>query len=237
MGNKNAQAHKTQQPKKAIRTPAKKKMLALELKPDYKQKNFVERQIIRESALLYWMTILKYALPILGVVFGALMIAFGYRMEGWFEITVNGISKKSTVIILGLSALILVFCVTMAGILHVVVKQKARKNVSARAGEKIMFSTDNRDMTYSYHAEGTSSGKKTRVHIPLTKGQVISYEPVTRRMVFRLIDKAAKQDEDAPVPYNEIQCDNFVIYDYFAPSIYESLKVRHITVIEGESND
>ena len=244
MNNKKSQKSQGQQ-YKAGKPDTKKKMLALELRPIESQKAMVEHLVVRESPLLCWLNIIKYALPILGLVFTVFMVAFGYRVDGLFEIVIHDVAKKSTVLIVVVSVVIIALCCTIAGILHLVVKKKSSKNIAERSGEKILFSTDNKEMTYSYHAAGAPSNKKTKVRIPLTKGQVVAYNPATRQLSFFLMGKDAPQEDiDVDEVFGtlacenaKIKCDNYIIYDYFRPSLYEALRDRKVKLIGGEQSE
>lgn len=132
-------------------------------------------------------------------------------------------------VVIASSLAILSLGVGIFGVIHAIVKSISGREITTRTNEALEM--NGLDLRYTYQ-DTKAQGRKNIITIPVDKVN-IGYEPKSRRLEFDGEMKVyqVKQEKDNRKTSSSIQSE-FVLYDYFEPSLHLMLQKHGVNIAE-----
>lgn len=145
-------------------------------------------------------------------------------------VRVRGNLQKNYYSIITDSVVLLIFSVVIRvwGITYI--NNRASKDCMERVNEKIIFSTSGIEYFFriKYHSQAM---KMVVVQLETNSIEQIKYDEKSRKLRFNGRFKVSNADFNNNFVSGTKIIDNFVVYDYFEPSIYDYLVQKNIEII------
>lgn len=203
-----------------------------------KNKDDIQKKISKDKkSVRITMAIGKWIL-IIGVSSSLIYLALNILIPSWSMATVGGIYRKdyewpflATVIVIGCSTLINVFLRTLA-------MNLASSNNTERIDEALIL--DNDILKYTFRIIYQSNPKDRNViTIPLNKIQEVIYNDDKKSLLFKgtfISDYVENYGPNNSSSKTAEEIDEMLIYDYFKPSLLDTLKEKGIRIEEQGQN-
>lgn len=202
----------------------------MELLVNSKQKRVLQKQIAKSRKSVSIISSISKFLLIVGLVGGILYLVINFVSPTLSMVEINGVPEKDTSFIIITSSFIFAPCLIFSACLNVLAKNLAGGNSTERVDETLML-TEN-VIRYSYRVKYQSASSERRViTMDYTSIKKVDYENQTGALTF--IGKFTSDYYDnykKKKPAETEKIEDFVIYDYFLPSLKETLLSKGVKV-------
>ena len=202
----------------------------VELSVDLKKKMLLQKSIAQEKKSVRIILTISKLLLFVGLVGGIIYVILNLFIPSMSIVNVNGVAQKDISWIVISTSLIVVPCVIIAICLKTLANNLAGVNNSARVDESLLIS--NETIRYSFRIKHQSLSSERRViTIQLSQVGKINYDSHTEALEFvgsfesEYFDDFKKKD-----PVDTTLIEKFTIYDYFLPSLKDSLLSKGIAI-------
>lgn len=188
-------------------------------------KKVVHKKYLKSKKVMY---IIPYFILISVLVFSCVFMVYGLGNKNAFvvkDITDSDFGKKNILLmwfVLGTIDVILAFIYIVSIIF---IKRITGKNISERVNETLLIKNDCIEYGYQNYA-GSVDGDRVVVQIPFRYISKITYSNTTKEIVFKG-KYSSKYYEDYKTKEtradDKLFSDDFIIFDYFEPSLINSL--------------
>lgn len=202
----------------------------MELRIDQEKKKTYQNNIARDIKSVRIIKLIAKILLLVGIVGGGAYMILNFMVPSLSMVSVNGVSQKDTSWIIISTSLIVAPCLILSLALNTLSKNLAGGTNSSRVDESILIADG--CIRYSYRQKHQSLSSERRVLIfDFGKISSIIYDEKTK--LLRLSGEILSEYYDdykkkKPVDVNTIE--EFVICDYFSPSLKDTLLSQGIKV-------
>ena len=197
-----------------------------QLSVNKQQKKKLHKNYLKAHKVLY---ILPYIMIILAILFSIGLLIYGFGNENAFivrDVTDSDFGKKNMMLlffILGTGDIILTF---LCLVLKITTNRISGRNISERINETLLIKNDCIEYGYQNYA-GSIGGDRVVVQIPFRYIKKIIFNNATKETVFKG-KYTSKYYEDYKTKTTRADdtlfSDDFIIFDYFEPSLVNSLR-------------
>lgn len=202
----------------------------MELSVNSKKKVEVQNAIARNKKSVRIIVGISKILLLIGIVGGGIYALANIFIPSLSIVNVNGVPHKDSTWIIVSTSFIVAPCLILSLCLKVLAGNLAGVDNSARVDESLLISDES--IRYSFRLKYQSLSSERRVvTIPFSRITGISHDSETEALeldgnfVSEYFD-----DYTNPAPVDTAQLTQFVIYDYFSPSLKETLLTKGISV-------
>ena len=203
---------------------------AVELYVDPKKKAEVQNAIARNKKSVRIIVGITKILLLVGIVGGGIYALANIFIPSLSIVNVNGVPHKDSTWIIVSTSFIVAPCLILSLCLKVLAGNLAGVDNSARVDESLLISDES--IRYSFRLKYHSLSSERRVvTIPFSRITGISRDPETEALEFdgNFVSEYF-DDYTEPAPVDIAPLTQFVIYDYFSPSLKETLLTKGISV-------
>lgn len=196
-----------------------------QLSVNKQEKKQLHKKYLKSKKVTY---ILPYIMIILAVIFSICLLIYGFGNENAFivnDVTDTDFGKKNMMLlyfILGTVDIIFLFGYM---VIRIATNRITGKNISERVNETLLIKNDCIEYGYQNYA-GSVDGDRVVVQIPFRYISKITYTNTTKEIVFKG-KYSSKYYEDYKTKEtradDKLFSDDFIIFDYFEPSLINSL--------------
>lgn len=196
-----------------------------QLSVNKQEKKQLHKKYLKSKKVTY---ILPYIMIILAVIFSICLLIYGFGNENAFivnDVTDTDFGKKNMMLlyfILGTVDIIFLFGYM---VIRIATNRITGKNISERVNETLLIKNDCIEYGYQNYA-GSVDGDRVVVQIPFRYISKITYSNTTKEIVFKG-KYSSKYYEDYKTKEtradDKLFSDDFIIFDYFEPSLINSL--------------
>lgn len=178
------------------------------------------------------MSTISKVLLYFGLVVGGGYLIANFVIPSLSLVEVNGEFYKDTSYIIITSSFIFIPCFMFSLFFHVLSKNLSGVNSASRIDENLIIS--NQCIKYSYRIKHQSLDcERIVIIMDLMDIDEIEFDNVTHGLLFKGNFKTEYYEDYASSSPDSIDTtDNFLIYDYFKPSLKECLEKNNIKIIE-----
>lgn len=202
----------------------------MELRIDQRKKNLYQKNIARSIKSVRIIKVIAKILLMIGIIGGGVYAILNFTMPSLSIVTVNGIPQKDTSWIIISTSFIVAPCLILSLTLSTLSKNLAGGTNSSRVDESIVLTE--KIMKYSFRQKHQSLSSERRVlTFDFSKISSITFDEKTKllklsgEILSEYYDDYKKKN---PVDINTLG--EFVICDYFSPSLTETLLSKSIKV-------
>ena len=202
----------------------------MELSVNTKKKTTLQKAIARNKKSVRIIMMISKVLLLVGIIGGGLYALLNRLVPGLSMVTVNGVSQKDIGWIIISTSFIVAPCLIFSVCLKALANNLASGNNSARVDESLLIA-DNK-IRYSFRIKYQSTSSERRViTVDFSKIQNVTFDDVTGILCFAgKILSEYFDDYRNKKPVNTTELDEFMICDYFTPSLKETLKSKGVRV-------
>ena len=200
------------------------------------QKKKIHKNYLKSYKVIY---IIPYIMIILAIVFSIGLLIYGFRNENAFivnDATDTDFGKKNIMLlffILGTVDIVLAFLYL---IIKITTKRISGRNISERINETLLIKNDCIEYGYQNYV-GAVDGDRVVVQLPFRYINKITYNNATKKTVF-MGKYTSKYYEDYKTKTTRADdtlfSDDFIIFDYFEPSLIDALSKTGLEVTRIE---
>lgn len=200
------------------------------------QKKKIHKNYLKSYKVIY---IIPYIMIILAIVFSIGLLIYGFGNENAFivnDATDTDFGKKNIMLlffILGTVDIVLAFLYL---IIKITTKRISGRNISERINETLLIKNDCIEYGYQNYA-GAVDGDRVIVQLPFRYINKITYNNTTKKTVF-MGKYTSKYYEDYKIKTTRADdtlfSDDFIIFDYFEPSLIDALRKSGLEVTRIE---
>lgn len=202
----------------------------MELLVNSKRKTILQKQIAKSRKSVCIIAAISKFLLIAGLVGGILYLVVNFVSPSLSMVEVNGILEKDTSFIIITSSFIFAPCLIFSACLNVLAKNLSGGSSTARVDESLMLV--DQQLRYSFRTKHQSLSSERRViTIDFSNIKAIEYESKTGTLVFYgdfISDYYENYKKKKPTESEHIE--NFIIYDYFDPSLKDTLFTKGVHI-------
>ncbi len=169
------------------------------------------------------------------VTVGLIMLCIVYAIlclviPDYAVVRVRGNLQKNYYSIITNSVVLLIFSAVIRVWIITFINNRASKDCMERVNEEIIFSASGIEYFFriKYHSQ---AGKRVVVHLESNDIEQIKYDEALRKLKFNGRFKVSNVDFNNNFVSGTKIVDDFVVYDYFEPSIYDYLKRKDIEIL------
>lgn len=198
----------------------------MELTVNKKKKATLQKVVARSRKSVRIIMMISKILLIVGIAGGGLYALINGLTPGLSMVTVNGVAQKDIGWVVISTSFIVAPCLILSICLKTLANNIAGSNNSARVDESLLFA-DN-IIRYSFRIKHQSTSSERRViTIDFSNINAVDYESETGAIVFTGKITSDYYDDFKKKKPVETDCiEDFVIYDYFTPSLKEMLQTK-----------
>lgn len=202
----------------------------MELSVNTKKKTALQKAIARNKKSVRIIMMISKVLLLVGIIGGGLYALLNGLMPGLSMVTVNGVSQKDIGWIIISTSFIVAPCLIFSVCLKALANNLASSNNSARVDESLLIA-DNK-IRYSFRIKHQSTSSERRViTVDFSKIHNVTFDDATGILCFAgKILSEYFDDYRNKKPVNTTELDEFMICDYFTPSLKEALKSKGVSV-------
>lgn len=205
----------------------------MELTVNSKRKNSLQKNISKSKKSVYVIATISKLLLVAGLIGGTLYLIINFVSPSLSMAKVNGELVKDTSFIIITSSFIFAPCLIFSACLNVLSKNLAGGSSSARVDESLVLV--DKQLRYSFRVKHQStSSERCVITIDFSNINSVDYESKTGALVFAGKIRSDYYDDfkkKKPVEIDYIE--EFVIYDYFTPSLRDFLINKGIHINTG----
>lgn len=195
----------------------------MELTVNSRKKKSVHKNIVKSKKSVYVIATVSKILLIVGLIGGTLYLLVNFLSPSLSMVKVNGVLKKDTSFILITSSFIFSPCLIFSACLNALSKNLGGSSSFACIDESILLA-DNQ-LRYSFRIKHQSTSSERQVFtIDFSDIKTVDYNNQTGAVIFggRVLGEYYDDyKKNNPVVTDYV--DGFIIYDYFTPSLRDSL--------------
>lgn len=202
----------------------------MELTVNSKRKNLLQKNISKSKKSVCVIAAISKFLLAAGLIGGTLYLIVNFVSPSLSMAEVNGVLVKDTSFIIITSSFIFAPCLIFSACLNVLAKNLAGGSSSARIDESLILV--DKQLRYSFRIKHQSTSSERRViTIDFSNIKAVEYESKTGALNFAgKITSDYYDDFKKKKPVETDYIEDFVIYDYFTPSLRDSLINRGIHI-------
>lgn len=202
----------------------------MELRIDQSKKKQYQKNIASSIKSVRVIKMIAKILLLIGIIGGGIYAVLNFVMPTLSIVTVNGVPQKDISWIIISTSFIVAPCLILSLALNTLSKNLAGGTNSSRVDESLLLTGNT--IRYSYRQKHHSLSSERRVlSFDLNKIDSIAFDEKTRIIVFSgeiLSEYFDDYKKKKPVDVNTLE--EFVICDYFAPSLVETLLTKGVKV-------
>lgn len=202
----------------------------MELYIDAKKKIALQKAIAHNIRSVRIIMMISKVLLLVGIIGGGLYALLNGLMPGLSMVTVNGVPQKDIGWIIISTSFIVAPCLIFSACLKALANNLASGNNAARVDESLLIA-DNK-IRYSFRIKYQSTSSERRViTVDFSKIRDLTFDDTTGILHFtgeilsEYFDDYRNQN-----PVHTADLDEFMICDYFTPSLKETLKSKGVKV-------
>lgn len=196
----------------------------MELRIDQKKKKLYQKNIATSIKSVRIIKTIAKVLLLIGIIGGGTYFILNFTMPSLSMVTVNGVPQKDTSWIIISTSFIIAPCFILSLVLSTLSKNLAGGSNSSRVDESIVLTGD--IIKYSYRQKHQSlSGERRVLTFDFSKIGSIDFDEKTKLLKLSgeiLSEYYDDYKKKKPVDVNTLK--EFVICDYFSPSLTETLR-------------
>jgi len=202
----------------------------MELSVNTKKKIALQKAIAHNKKTVRIIMMISKVLLLVGIIGGGLYALLNGLMPGLSMVTVNGVSQKDIGWIIISTSFIVAPCLIFSVCLKALANNLASSNNAARVDESLLIA-DNK-IRYSFRIKHQSTSSERRViTVDFSKISDLTFDDTTGILCFAgEILSEYYDDYRNKKPVNTAELDEFMICDYFMPSLKETLKTKGVKV-------
>lgn len=202
----------------------------MELSVNTKKKIALQKAIAHNKKTVRIIMMISKVLLLVGIIGGGLYALLNGLMPGLSMVTVNGVSQKDIGWIIISTSFIVAPCLIFSVCLKALANNLASSNNAARVDESL-FIADNK-IRYSFRIKHQSTSSERRViTVDFSKISDLTFDDTTGILCFAgEILSEYYDDYRNKKSVNTAELDEFMICDYFMPSLKETLKTKGVKV-------
>lgn len=202
----------------------------MELTINKKKKNILQKQIAKSNRSVYIISTISKLLLYAGLIGGTLYLIINFVSPSLSMTDVNGELVKDTSFIIITSSFIFAPCLIFSACLNVLSKNLAGGSSSARIDESLVLV--DKQLRYSFRVKHQSTSSERRViTIDFSNINAVDYESKTGALIFTgKITSDYYDDYKKKKSVDSVTIEEFEIYDYFTPSLKETLISKGVQV-------
>lgn len=202
----------------------------MELFVNSKRKNSLQKNIAKSKKNVCIIATISKLLLAAGLIGGTVYLIVNFLSPSLSMAEVNGGLVKDTSFIIITSSFIFAPCLIFSACLNVLAKNLAGGSSSARVDESLLL-VDNQ-LRYSFRIKHQSTSSERRViTIDFSNVKAVDYESKTGALIFAgSFTSAYYDDYKKKKPVETDYIEDFIIYDYYTPSLRDSLINKGINV-------
>ena len=202
----------------------------MELSVNTKKKTTLQKAIACNKKSVRIIMMISKVLLLVGIIGGGLYALLNRLVPGLSMVTVNGVSQKDIGWIIISTSFIVAPCLIFSVCLKALANNLASSNNSARVDESLLIA-DNK-IRYSFRIKHQSaSSERIVITVDFSKIHSVTFDDATGMLCF--VGKILSEyfdDYRNKKPVNTTELDEFMICDYFTPSLKETLKSKGVRV-------
>lgn len=202
----------------------------MELRIDQAKKKQYQKNIAGSIRSVRVIKMIAKVLLLIGIIGGGIYAVLNFVMPTLSIVTVNGVPQKDISWIVISTSFIVAPCLILSLALNTLSKNLAGGTNSSRVDESLLLTGNT--IRYSYRQKHHSLSSERRVlSFDLNKMDSIAFDEKTRIIVFSgeiLSEYFDDYKKKKTVDVNTLE--EFVICDYFAPSLVETLLAKGVKV-------
>lgn len=210
-----------------INTPEK----TITLLPDLSMKHLIKETIVRESSALNIIRYLSRCLLVAGIIGSIAYVLFTLRLNSWMSNSAGKVMNVEIVPLVFAAVIIAALGVVAFFVLRYIVSVVSGRYISNRTNEKLTLNEN--ELRYSYTTGSMSDNERTTVVIKLEKTKAVSYNKVFHKFSFNGYQQHYTNLGGNKTAASKNERGKFVIYDYFKPSMYQTVKQLGVNLEEG----
>ena len=204
----------------------------MDFKIDKEKKKDIQKIINNSKKSIRIIKSIEKTFKIGGIIAGILYAGLNIIIPTWSQVNLRGVLTKDYFSIAMWTTVIVVECLFLSVAAKVLRKNLAGVNASERIEEQLTL--EENILTYVYRIKYQSSPiERIVVKIPLDEISMVSYEKDTGKFVFDGLvygDYVTVQEGMNEVALQKDDNGKIIIYDYFKPSLRETLEKKGITL-------
>lgn len=202
----------------------------MELSLNLKKKAALQKAIAYEKKSIRVMIAISKWLLIIGLVGGGLYALVNALMPTLCIVRVNGVEQKNISWLVISTSLIVLPCSIISVCLKTLANNLASVNNSARVDENLLVSGET--LRYSFRIKHqTTSSERYVIVIPISQICQVNFNEKAEALEFvGAFSSEYFSDYREETPDDTTAIDKFVIYDYFTPSLKETLRAKGVMI-------
>ena len=197
-----------------------------------KNKNDIQKKISKDKKSVRITRAIGRWILIIGISSSLIYLALNILIPSWSLATIGGVVKKNyewmlSVVLIGISESVLIYY-----LLRVFAMKLASSNNTERIDESLVL--DNDILKYTFRIIYQSNPKDRNVIImPLNKIREVSYNDDKKSLLFKgtfISDYVENYGPNNSSSETAEEIDEMLIYDYFKPSLLDTLKEKGINI-------
>ena len=204
----------------------------MELLISAKKKVALQKAIAHNKRSVYIIITIAKVLLLVGIAGGGLYALLNFLLPNLSIVSVNGVEQKDIGWIIISTSFIVAPCLIISACLKALANNLASSNNAARVDESMLI-TDNR-IRYSFRIKHQSTSSERRViTIDLSEISKVCFDETTGLLYFTGdILSEYFDDYKNKEPVNTTNLDEFMICDYFIPSLRDTLQTKGIKITD-----
>lgn len=202
----------------------------MELSVNAKKKIALQKAIAHNKKSVRIIMMISKVLLLVGIIGGGLYALLNGLIPGLSMVTVNGVSQKDIGWIIISTSFIVAPCLILSVCLKALANNLASSNNAARVDESLLIADNT--IRYSFRIKHQSTSSERRViTVDFSKIRNLTFDDTTGILCFAgEILSEYFDDYRNKKPVNTAEFDEFMICDYFTPSLKETLKSKGVKV-------
>lgn len=202
----------------------------MELSVNTKKKIALQKAIAHNKKTVRIIMMISKVLLLVGIIGGGLYALLNGLMPGLSMVTVNGVSQKDIGWIIISTSFIVAPCLIFSVCLKALANNLASSNNAARVDESLLIADNKIRYSFRIKHQSTSSEKRV-ITVDFSKISDLTFDDTTGILCFAgEILSEYYDDYRNKKPVNTAELDEFMICDYFMPSLKETLKTKGVKV-------
>lgn len=199
-----------------------------------KNKNDIQKKISKDKKSVRITRAIARWIVIIGILSGLIYLALNILIPGWGLVRIRGVLKKDYGSIIAMALTIILPSIVLFICLKALMANLSSSNNKERIDEALIL--DNDILRYTFRIIYQSNPKDRNViTIPLNKMREVSYDDDKKSLLFKgnfISDYVENYGPNNSSSETAEEIDEMLIYDYFKPSLLDTLKERGIRLKE-----
>ena len=199
-----------------------------------KNKNDIQKMISKDKKSVRITRAIARWIVIIGILSGLIYLALNILIPGWGLVRIRGVLKKDYGSIIAMALTIILPSIVLFICLKALMANLSSSNNKERIDEALIL--DNDILRYTFRIIYQSNPKDRNViTIPLNKMREVSYDDDKKSLLFKgnfISDYVENYGPNNSSSETAEEIDEMLIYDYFKPSLLDTLKERGIRLKE-----